>query len=229
MRIECKPFDNLHSMIGLGKTRTGRSIVLSGRSNDREMKIMFVRSESGTPIDLERIEEDLLKSVFSADGQLITDEWIVLNADLNTKVCFVSLQNTKCEVKGDLCRYTAFSYIFRNNQIEIYDCDNNQISHKAFVDITMPIFYSIEKAQLERRVGWFRNRTELIDSGYYKVTIDCDDIDLYEVGYVNYMCGDIPIPVTKEMIKKGFFVKAGKNDPELKTTRRELIDLRRRG
>lgn len=220
-------FDPMQSMIGLGKNRSAGNIVLHGRSNNPEMKIMLLSSDSGNPITLKEVFDELREMAFSSDGQLITDEWMSLDSDKRIRFFFLSRQSTRIEVRGELCRYTAFSYVLRNNQIEIYDCDNNSVNHRAYVDITMPIFYSVTKEQVLRKR--FLKKAELVDSGYYKVSIECDNIDLYETGYVEYMCGDVPVPLTKEAINNGFFVKITKNEPELITRHRELIDLRRRG
>lgn len=219
------PYDKFQSMTGLTKTRSGVHIVLKGQSNNPEMKIMLIASPSGTRVSLRSVFDQLQEKAISSDGQLIFDTWCRLNDEIS--FYFVSIQNTRCEVKSQLCRYTAFAYILRNGQIEIYDCDNTTVTHKAYVDITMPVFYSIEKHQLEKRRRFHKN-IEYVDSGYYKVQFECENKELYKTGYIIYVCGDYLIPVTSEMVCKGFYVKESSNEPEVKTTHKELIDLRRK-
>ena len=224
MEFQYYSFDRLHSMISLTKTRANGRVVLKGQSNDPEMKIMFISSNSGTSVDLGSVFDELTGNALSSDGQLIVDNWTVFRPGL--KFYFQSIQNTRCDVKSQLCRYTAYSYILRNGKIQIYDCDNESVTHRAYVDITMPIYYSIKAKQIQKKK--FLRAAEMIDSGYCEVSFECEDMDLYQDGYIEYLCGDITIPVTLDMIQKGFFVKAAKNEPELLTKRRELVDLKRR-
>lgn len=218
------PYDKFQSITGLTKIRSGGYIVLKGQSNNPEMKIMLITSSSGEEVSLCTVFDQLQEKAISSDGQLIVDTW----CNLNDKTSFYfSLQNTRCEVKSNLCRYTAFAYILKNGQIAIYDCDNTTVTHKAYVDIKMPISYTIEKYQIEKRKR-FHKTAEKVDSGYYRVKFECENEDLYKAGYVNYVCGDFLIPVTLDMIQKGFYVKKSNYEPEFETTRRELIDLWRK-
>lgn len=220
------PFDRLHSMIGLVKTDSGGHIALKGRSNDPEMKIMLISSAAGGEVNLRSVFDELSEKAMSSDGELLVDTWI--NIGSNMKFYFQSIQNTRCEVKSRLCRYTAFSYILRNGQIEVYDSDTESVTHKAYVDITMPVFYSITQEKIP--VKRFLKKIEMVDSGYCRVKFECDNIDLYKTGYIHieYMGGEIKIPVTPEMVQNGFFLKESKIEPEIKTEHKELIDLRRR-
>ena len=224
MEFQYNKFDRLHSMISLSKARANGRVVLKGQSNDPEMKIMFISSASGANVDLESVFKELTLNALSSDGQLVVDNWTIFRPGL--KFYFQSIQNTRCDVKGQLCRYTAFAYILRNGKIEIYDCDKESVTHRAYVDITMPVYYSIKPKHIQRKK--FLRAPEMVDSGYYEVSFECEDIDLYQNGYVEYLCGDIAIPITLEMIQNGFFVKVSKNEPELFTKRRELVELKRR-
>ena len=224
MEFQYNSFDRLHSMIRLTKTRSNGRVVLNGQSNDPEMKIMFVSSDSGESVDLKSVFDDLTFNALSSEGQLVVDNWTLFRPGL--RFYFQSIQNTRCDVRSQLCRYTAFAYILKNDKVEIYDCDNESVTHRAYVDITMPVYYSIKSRQIEKKR--FLRAPEMIDSGYCEVSFDCEDVDLYQDGYIEYLCGDIAIPVTSDMMQKGFFVKVSKNEPELYTKRRELVDLKRR-
>ncbi len=224
MEFQYYAFDRLHSMISLSKTRANGRVVLKGQSNDPEMKIMFISSDSGTSVDLKSVFDDLTINALSAEGRLVADSWVLFRPGL--KFYFQSIQNTRCDVKSQLCRYTAFSYILKNGKVEIYDCDNESVTHRAYVDITMPVYYSIKPKLIQRRR--FLRAAEMVDSGYCEVSFDCEDMDLYQDGYIEYLCGEISIPVTSDMLQNGFFVQVSKNEPELYTRRRELVDLKRR-
>lgn len=224
MIIECHQFDRLHSMTNLSKTRSNGQIVLRGQCDDPEMKIMLISSPSGVEITLKSVSEYLNNKVFSVDGQLICDAWCNLTPEIS--FYFVSMQNTRCVVRSRLCRYTAFSYIIKNGQVELYDCDNNVVTHKSYVDITMPIYYTVETEKTTIK-KMFR-KPEVVDSDYYRISFDCENEDLYKDGYIQYVCGDVLIPVTLEMVHNGFFIKKHKNEPELITNYRELIDLGRK-
>ena len=223
MVISYNEFNNLHSMIGILKSRVEGHIVLKGQSNDLEMKLMLISSNSGKSITLKSVFDELCKKAFSSYGELIVDSWVNINRD--TKFYFRSIQNVKCEVKSQLCRYTAFSYIIKNGQVEIYDCSEKE-SQKSYVDITMPICFSYEKDK--KIVNRFLKKAEEVDSGYYKISIECEDEELYNTGYIEYLCGEISIPITKEMVQKGFYVKVMGKEPEIVTHHKELIDLRRK-
>ena len=221
MNISYKEFDVHHSMIGLLKNRINNSIVLKGQSNDPEMKIMLISSRSGMPITMSSVFPLLCENAISSEGELKVDNWIDIGNDV--KCYFHSIQNVKCQVKGQLCRYTAFSYIQRNEEIIIYECD---AGHKAYVDIKLPISYGTSKETVVEKK--FLRKAEEKYTGYYRITLQCEDPELYETGYIDYMCGEIPIPITKEMIqRKFFFSKDIGKEPELRTHCKELIDLRR--
>lgn len=221
MNVSYKEFDVHHSMIGLLKNRINNNIILKGQSNDSEMKIMLISSKSGMSITLSSVFSQLCECVFSDEGEVKVDTWVDICKDV--KCYFHSIQNVKCQVKGQLCRYTAFSYIIRNDEVIVYDCDNG---HKAFVDITMPIFYSIKKETVIKKRAF--RKAEEVDTGYYRVSLECEDASLYKTGYIEYLCGEKLIPITEEMIKKDFFIKNTGKEPELTTHYKELVDLKRR-
>ena len=211
-------------MTNLSKTRANGQVVLRGQSDSPEMKIMLISSVSGVEITLKSVFEQLTERAFSSDGQLICDTWCSLTE--NMEFYFVSMQNTRCVVKSKLCRYTAFAYIIKNGKIDIYDCDNSMVTHKSYVDITMPIYYTItsEKVTIKKLF----KKAETVDSGYYKISFDCENADLYVTGYIQYVCENILIPITTEMISNGMFVKKQKTEPELIIQNRQFIDLRRK-
>ena len=224
MELKYNVFDKLHSIIDLVKTQSKNQIFLNGRSNDPMVKILLISSSSGKKVFLESVFKELCDISFSGDGQLITDSWLSLQD--GSKAYFQSIQNTRCQVGNEPRRYTAFAYILRNGQIEIYDCDNATITHKSYVDITISIYYTVEKKYIEH--NRFLRAPIRIDSGYYKIQFECENEDLYKTGYVDYVCGDFLIPLTREMIQKGFFVKVTRTDPELVSRHKELIDLWRK-
>ena len=224
MELKYNEFDKLHSMVDLVKTQSNNQIFLNGRSNDPKMKIMLISSRSGINISLQTFFDELCDISFSQNGQLITDTWIPLQD--GAKVYFQSRQNTRCQVQNFLCRYTAFAYNLINDKVDIFDCDTLSSTHISYLDITMSIYYSVEKKTIDR--PRFLRSPIAVDSGYNTIKITCEHPELYVDGYVEYKCGNVLIPLSKEIIQKGFFyVKALTSDPELVSHHKELIDLKR--
>lgn len=223
MKLNYNAFDKLRSMVDLVKTQSNNKIFLNGRSNDPKMKIMLISSRSGINISLQSIFNELCDIAFTRDGQLITDSWLPLQD--GAKAYFQSMQNTRCQVQNLLCRYTAFAYTLINDKVDIYDCDTFSNTYISYADITVPIYYSVEKKYIERTR--FLRSSIRVDSGYNQIKITCDHPELYMDGYVEYMCGNVLIPLSRETIQNGFYVKAITSDPELVSRHKELIDLKR--